>query len=306
VKVLVIGQGSIGKRHARILREEGHSVATVSRFPQEGFPNHQTIEEACREFAPGYVVIANRTHEHLEALRHLAATGFSGTVLVEKPLSAVPAGLPRLDFRRALVAYNLRFHPLLQRLSEKLRDEQLISVQIYAGQYLPDWRPQSDYRAAYSSHRAEGGGVLLDLSHEADYLLWLCGGWKRVTGIAGHFSPLEIDSEDLGMFLAETEGCPAASVQVNYLDRKGFREVIVNTRSHTFRVNLVEGTFQEDGVTEHLAVDRDYTYRAMHRSVLEDEQTICCDISQGMEICRFIDAIKRSSHKGVWITSHEA
>ena len=201
MKALVLGQGAIGKRHSRVLQEDGWEVASVSQYPQDGFRNFFDLEKACNEFSPEYVVIANRTRDHLATIQSLTKLEFTGIVLVEKPIGMGTVELPPCNFRKFFVGYNLRFHPLIQKLFQKLHAEKLVSFQVYAGQYLPDWRPQSDYRTSYSSHQEEGGGVLLDLSHEADYLLWLCGNWRRVSALSGKFSSLDIDSEDVGTFL---------------------------------------------------------------------------------------------------------
>src|SRR5690606_29956228 len=76
------------------------------------------------------------------------------------------------------VAYNLRFMPSAIRLKELLTEQivgRIHSVSIEVGQYLPDWRPATDYRKNVSACKKLGGGVLLELSHELDYLTWLFG-----------------------------------------------------------------------------------------------------------------------------------
>src|ERR1041384_5415448 len=109
---LVIGFGSIGQRHARVLEARGHAVAVVSRRAVEHARRYPDPAAALAEFRQDYVVIANETGLHRETLRALLAARFAGTVLVEKPLFHDVAGDDPAEAARTYVAYNLRFHPL--------------------------------------------------------------------------------------------------------------------------------------------------------------------------------------------------
>ena len=120
---------------------------------------------------------------------------------------------------RVFVAYNFRFHPVLNYLRKELKDQQVISTNIYCGQYLPGWRPNTDYRKCYSSSKKEGGGVLRDLSHEIDYAIWLFGEYEKLTAIGGKYSSLEIDSEDCISILLKMEKCNIVNITLNYLDK---------------------------------------------------------------------------------------
>ena len=207
MNALVVGHGSIGARHARILKDEGCAVGVVSGRlgPAVRF---KTLADGLKQHDPLYVVVANRTADHKSTIHALAAAGYTGRVLVEKPLFSSLSPLPTHQFQSLHVAYNLRFHPVLRALHGAIEGHRVLSVQAYAGQYLPDWRTGRDYRDSYSADRAQGGGVLRDLSHEFDYLGWLLGPWIRATALGGHLSTLEIDSEDVAVVLAAYTACP--------------------------------------------------------------------------------------------------
>ena len=215
MKALVIGYGSIGKRHARLLQDLGIDVAVVSRRKVDATPLYDATPEAVADWNPDYVVVASRTHEHRNDLSALAISDFQGTVLIEKPLFDRDVDVPGHGFENVFVAYNMRFHLVLRRFRELLDKTTPYAVHAYVGQYLPDWRPDTDYRQGYSANKAQGGGVLRDLSHELDTLNWLLGGWTRMTALGGHFSHLEIDSDDVFSVLFETRRCPVASIQMN-------------------------------------------------------------------------------------------
>ena len=263
MRALVLGYGSIGERHARLLVERKCSVAVVSRRSIDFAPHYSELSHALSDWQPEYVVVADRTSEHRRAMETLVKHGFRGRVLIEKPLFDCLSALPRHSFSLAAVAYNLRCHPLLTKLKSLLDDtDQLVTANISVGSYLPDWRPNTDYRQSYSAKRAEGGGVLRDLSHELDYALWLFGSWRRLTASGGHFSHLEIDSDDSYTLLMETQRCPLVSIHMNYLDRVPRREILVNTDQHTVRVDLINNTMMIDGVQKTVRAVRVDTYRA--------------------------------------------
>ena len=93
----------------------------------------------------------------------------------------------------------------MQRLHNELAAQKILTIEARVGFWLPDWRPARDYRETSSASRAEGGGVLADLSHEMDYLLWFAGAWRRVCALGGKVSDLELDVEDAAVLLVETE-----------------------------------------------------------------------------------------------------
>ena len=172
MKALVIGFGSIGARHARILEELGCQVAVVSRRDVEFLFVYPTLNAALDSESPDIIVVANETSAHVEMLKLAATLGFKGTMLIEKPVFSQMHALPPLPFNSTYIAYNLRFHPVIQRLKALLSMEKVFSVQAYVGQYLPEWRPSIDYRKSYSANIALGGGALRDISHELVFISW--------------------------------------------------------------------------------------------------------------------------------------
>ncbi|MDA8094291.1 MAG: Gfo/Idh/MocA family oxidoreductase [Betaproteobacteria bacterium] len=301
MKSLVVGYGSIGTRHARLLTDLGCRTAVVSKR-EVNFPiRYASLRDAIQSESPEYVVLSNETSGHYETLTELAATGFTGTVLVEKPLFGHFQEFPPYPFQNVFVAYNLRFHPIIQRLRNALEGQTILSVQGYVGQYLPEWRPSTDYRTCYSARAELGGGVLRDLSHELDYLLWILGGWRHVAAVGGHYSPLEINSDDVYSLMLVTPACPVVSLQINYLDRKGRRLLIINTVEHTYTADLVAGTLEVDKTPEVFSVDRDHTYRKMHEALISDDTSVVCSLQEGLETLRLIDAAEESAKRREWV-----
>ena len=208
-RILIAGLGSIGKRHLRLAREllpkadirilRHHATSEVPEFSNGCFFN---IEEAI-VFAPQIAVIASPAPFHIATAQYLAEAGVH--LLIEKPLSAVLDGVTQLletcqkQGTVLLTGYNLRFLPSLQRFRDLLGENvigKVLSVRCEIGQYLPSWRPDSDYRQGESARHELGGGALLELSHELDYLHWIFGEVDWVKATLCRQSSLEIDVED--------------------------------------------------------------------------------------------------------------
>lgn len=299
-KALVIGYGSIGRRHARILSELGCDVAVVSRRQLDEVHHFADIGDAVRTMSPDYAVVANETSGHVEAVDALAAAGFDGKLLIEKPMGGT---VEKGRFAQVAVAYNLRFHPAVSRLADILESETIVAMQVYCGQYLPDWRPGTDYRQSYSADPERGGGVLRDLSHELDLLLWLAGPCRRIAAIGGRLGALEIASDDCWALLLELERCRCATLQVNYLDRPGRRQIIVNTIGHTYVVDFAKAALICDGQAQEFAIDRDESYRAQHRAAIAGDTSYLCSLNEGARVMELIAAAERAAREHVWVAA---
>ena len=208
-RVLIVGLGSIGKRHLRLARGLIPNADIRVLRHQNNNEEHEysngsfnNLDEAVA-FKPQIAVIASPASFHVSTSQALAENGVH--LLVEKPLSSSPSGVSRLletcrDKNLVLLTgYNLRFLPSLQRYRDLL-DERIIgnifSVRCEIGQYLPTWRPDTDYRMSVSARSEMGGGVLLELSHELDYLGWIFGEVEWIKATLSQQSELEIDVED--------------------------------------------------------------------------------------------------------------
>ncbi|MFD0673674.1 Gfo/Idh/MocA family protein [Cohnella sp. GCM10027633] len=302
MNVLIVGYGSIGQRHAELFEQLDCKVGIVSRRDSELSRDcYHSVAYALAASTWDIIVIANRTAEHFFTLNDIIRLKYTGIVLVEKPIFDELKELGELPFRKVLVSYNLRFHPGVQKLRHLLIGEKTISAHFYVGQYLPGWRPGQDYRDSYSASKEMGGGVLRDLSHELDLLQYLTGRWTRLSAIGGTYSHLQIDSDDIFSILLQTDRCPVATVQLNYLDRITQRQIIVNTDRHTFSLDLIKGTLNVDGVVESFDLERNATYLVQHRQLLNEDFTQICSLEEGMNVLRMIEAIESASIREVWM-----
>ena len=233
--VLVAGAGSIGRRHLGNLRKlglnrlgacdpsTGRLEYVASEFQAECF---SSLENGLERFQADAVLVCTPPVHHVaQATRALRA---GAHVFIEKPLSDRMDGVEELREEAARrgavvqVGYNLRFHPVIQKLKELVDAAavgQILWAHVEAGSYLPDWRPWQDYRESYTARRELGGGILLDGSHEIDYVTWLFGAPREVACMAGRVSQLELNVEDCATVLLGFPGGTRADVHLDLIQR---------------------------------------------------------------------------------------
>ena len=187
-KVLIVGFGSAGKRHASNAVLLGYQVVIVTFINQSKFPCYSSLEQAIIKEEPQYAIIASPTYRHVSELK--ICRSYNIPCLVEKPLSTTEVNLNLKDNdsptdTRYFVAYLMRYHPLVKKLKLDLPSiGRLYDANLSSGQYLPWWRPDSDYRKCYSAFAEQGGGVLLDSSHEIDLINYLFGDVSALTAVS--------------------------------------------------------------------------------------------------------------------------
>jgi predicted dehydrogenase len=298
-KILVVGYGSIGKRHAGVLSEMGHSVSLVTRQVVQNYLYYESVEQALLSDKFDYVVIASPTSFHVETLSVLINFQFRGKILVEKPLFDKQYDFEIENNQPIYVGYNLRFNETLFFLKQLLSDEQLISFSVRVGQYLPTWRINTDYRENYSAHKKLGGGVLRDLSHELDYSTWICGDCVEITALGGHFSDLEIDSDDIYSILMRCQHCPIVTLHMDYLSQFNRREVYVQTKKHTYFADLINNVLLID--EKKMTFKHINTYAKQHEAILKNDIRQLCNFHQGAKIVKLIDIIETANESRKWI-----
>lgn len=298
-RAVVVGAGSIGARHATVLTSLGLEVAFVSARTDLDLASFATVSDAVTQFAPDYVVIATDTATHAASASSLADAGYRGPLLVEKPLAIESKLLT--PFARVGVGFNLRFHPVVRRLSELLEGVEVYTVEAYAGQHLSTWRPGRDVNQQYSAHRSRGGGVLRDLSHEFDYLALLFGPCVGVFARGGRVADVTVDSDDAWAIVAQYQNAPLLTLQLNYLDSTARRRLVITTSMGSIAADLVAGTITSSAGEESFVVNRDDTYRAMHEAMLAGGGV--ASISEASATDQTVSMVELSSTEQRWLAS---
>jgi len=235
MKILVVGYGSIGKRHIKNILKISNNQIIVCTKHKDNFlyKNNCIVHESlndCLKEKPDIGLITNVTSLHAETAIKLAKSNCH--LLIEKPLSHSVKNIKKLlnilekNNSTTLMGCNLRFHPCIKKIRElilKKRIGDIISVKVENGSYLPDWHPKEDYRLGYSARNALGGGVLLTMIHELDYLIWFFGEVKDVFSITGKFSNLKISADDLSAMLIRFKNKVIGEIHLDYFQRSRIR-----------------------------------------------------------------------------------
>jgi predicted dehydrogenase len=329
-RILIVGLGSIGTRHLTIarnlfpeadIRVLRHQVCLS--IPEYADGCFSIIDEAIA-FLPQIAVIANPAPFHVTVAQQLAVKGVH--LLIEKPLSSSIGGVTQLietchKKRTVLqIGYNLRFLPSLQRFSNFLLDNvigRVLSVRCEIGQYLPSWRPDTDYRQRVSARRELGGGALLELSHELDYLRWIFGEVEWVNATLSHQSTLEIDVEDtahliLGFVSADDNFQLIGAVNLDFIRHDTTRSCTAIGENGTLRWNGLTGVVElyEAGGKEwrelfHYPHQRDYSYQAEWQNFIDcinEHNTPLVTGEDGLKILEIIEAARISAASGRLVT----
>lgn len=291
MNVLVLGYGSAGKRHLRLLAPLVSQLAVVSSQKVIEFPVYATIEEAFVAFSPTHIVVSTITSAHADALNTLKHLGFAGKVLVEKPLFSYSDEY-RPDYPFTVhVAYQLRFHPLIAALKKELEKHEPLSAHVYVGQHLVQWRPDRNAKDTYSAHKSQGGGVTRDLSHELDLIQYLFGPIEEAYAMAARTSDLTVDSEDVVAFVLRAECCPVVSLQMNYLDHVARREWLITTTDVSLKADLIAKKLFINQEMRSIEVEGDEAYRVMHAAWLFGQDDMLCSLKQGLTLMTWIESV---------------
>jgi predicted dehydrogenase len=205
MKILVVGMGSIGRRHYENLKDIGYQVIGIDVGKEFDY------DVDC-------AFICTPTQFHVQHASEFIKRGIP--VFIEKPLTHSLEELEKItklakQFKTiTMVACNNRFHPSLIKAKSIANTGKVVFARAEAGYFLPFWR-KTDYRQSYSA--SEYGGIILDDIHSYDYMSWLFGNIKDIKTVCGKVSNLEIRKEDIAETSILFESGVAGSIHCDYL-----------------------------------------------------------------------------------------
>jgi len=249
MKVLIVGLGSIAKKHIKAIRKiDVHAkiFALRSGLSNNSVQGVKNINEKELElYSFDFAIISNPTYIHEDYIIKFSKKNIP--LLIEKP------PIHNLDNAKKImyqikddniftyVAFNMRFHPCIIFLKKYLNNnsKKINEVNIYAGSYLPKWRPGTDYKKSYSSNYNMGGGVHLDLIHELDYCLHLFDKPNDYKSFIEKKSSLEITSPDYAHYVLNYFSF-IATITLNYYRPVEKREIEIIFENDVLLVNLLD------------------------------------------------------------------
>ena len=245
-----IGLGSIATRHINNLKtilgnDASIDVLRSGKGKELSDELNSKIDKVCysaSELEEHYdaLFITNPTSKHYDTLKeHLNRSDF---FFVEKPVfetgdedisEFVDSG------KEFYTACPLRYTNVIQYLKKNIDFSKVYSMRCISSSYLPDWRPGTDYRNTYSAHKELGGGVAIDLIHEWDYINYMIGSPVDVKSMIVKKSDLEIDSDDIAVYIAEYKD-KIVELHLDYFGRKTIRRIELFCKDDTITADLVD------------------------------------------------------------------
>lgn len=323
MKYLFVGLGSIGQRHLKNLRETtSERILAYKTNPKKNQAfaikyNVEVFSDFNKALAekPDIVFITNPTSLHLPFALKAAKQGCH--LFIEKPISRDLKDVDKLfkivSRKKTVcqVAFQLRFHPnllLIKKLIEDKRIGKILFSRIEAGQYLPDWHPGEDYQTGYAARKNLGGGVILTLIHELDYVYWLFGEIESISAYVDKISSLKIDVEDMAAIIARTKAGVILEIHLDYIQRPMSRSCrIVGDRGKIEwdyiknEVKLFIGKNNKPKVFKAKNFEKNKMYQdeLYHflRCVARREEP-SPKVKEVKAVMEFVAAIKKSAHDG--------
>ena len=321
--VLIVGYGSIGKKHLENFLQFKDIQLTVytkrndlQLLRENGIKISDSLTECLKE-NPDVGVITNETSLHIPIAIKLAKEGLD--LFLEKPLSN---SLKDVEKLRAIVkkkklitqiGCNLRFHPCIKKIKSLIEHQKIgriISAQVQNYSYLPDSHRWEDYRKSYAARKDLGGGVILtNAIHEIDYLYWFFQEVENVISISGKFSDLDIKAEDYVSGLLKFKNKIIGELHMDYFQRPDFRsckirgtkgEIYWNSDDNCVNIyNINKKKWEtkfDNGFSHNLDTYSSYVEELKHflKCVKHRKETIN-DLEQGVRTLKNALAIKKAS-----------
>lgn len=179
-KIGIIGFGSIAKKHTNAIYKINKKIEII-KISKKKQQNYFTISSAILLGLDG-VIICSPADSHLRYIEILNKEKIP--FIVEKPicvhhqikiLEKIIKNLKKKT--TSMLGYQFRYDEILVKFKKILEENRIgiiDDVKIYCNSYLPKWR-KKDYRKSVSVSKPRGGGVLHELSHEIDYMIWFFG-----------------------------------------------------------------------------------------------------------------------------------
>jgi predicted dehydrogenase len=322
LKILLVGLGSIGKRHLRNIISIGYNeIDIVSRsgiLPEEfaALTVHKTVEEAVEQNKYDAAVLCVPTAQHLPAFKELVLAEIP-LIYLEKPVSHSYEGIDEIvqlleqNRNKVVVGFDMHYDLGLLKVKELLDSGtigKLVSANAQVGQYLPDWRPHEDYSKGMSAKRETGGGVMLDLVHEFDYLHWLVGDAKTIASFNKNSGALQIETEDIAEVMVRFTNGVLGTIHLDYLQQKLVRNCLFTGSEGSIIWNLAEskvswiGRNKEEQIFTYKEHERNDRFIAIMKAFLNNEDdNRLTSFNNGLASLKMVLAAKYSSDHSIFV-----
>ena len=292
-KVLIIGSGSIQKTHMKVLRLIDKNIIIHTIPTRKNLKNEL---KKLKKFNPEYIVICSPSSFHYHHFLFIEKNFQNKIVLIEKPLFIKFYSIGKNLNNKYFVGYNLRFHPVIIYLKKFLQKKKILSINIISHSFLPSWR-KKNYKHSVTAKKKLGGGVLLELSHELDFLKWLFKKVKILQVYNKQISELKINTDDILNVSGQANTKSFFNLNINFFSRINCRKIKVDGNKFSIEGDLINNTIKiVINDKEDLKIFKNFniknTFRSLHLELMSQKLKHSCTIFEGLEVMKLIDKIK--------------
>jgi predicted dehydrogenase len=318
--LLIVGSGSVGRRHAKNFHALGCQVSCVDprrdRLEQVGrelsikhqFTDLQSAWVHAHEFSG--VVVCSPPKFHVKQSR--AALELGLPVLLEKPASVDEASCRPLQSAvrsggKLLVGYTYRWWPPIVRFKTLINNRTVGSLRharFVMSAHLADWHPWERYQDFFMASRELGGGALLDESHFIDLMLWFFGIPERIFARIDRISDLDIETDDVVDIIATYPNGFRVTIHLDLFGRPHEKQIVVAGEEGTVQclfgpdVVRIGRSPGQEWETETFSLERNDMFMGVAREFLEliegSRSQMTCTIDDGMNVLNVLDTCRQS------------
>jgi predicted dehydrogenase len=310
--ILIVGYGSIGKRHYNNLKTIGYKNISIVRSGKGIIKDeindedkiYYDLDEALK-FDPEIVFITNPTSYHIDSALKAAKAGCH--IFIEKPVSnsinKCDKLLAVIEEKKliTMVGFQFRFHPFLIRLKEMLKNKEITNiyrVEACYSEYLPNWHPWEEYKLSYASRKELGGGVILTLTHSLDYLYWIFGEISKIQATYNKLELLDTNVEDdiASLNLKFASGL-LGHVHLDFFGRPPKHFLSIFSDNFNINIDFIKNIMTQefnDGRTKELNLEKSFERNDMYLNeilhffeCISNRTQTMIPLSSGIEILKY-------------------
>lgn len=237
-KILIIGFGSIGRKHYKVIKKFSISTNIKIISSQSKIPNKIHNFKDAVKFDPDLIIISTTTDLHLKYVKLVEKYFQNKKILIEKPLFKNKTNL-NIKKNTYYIGYHFRFDPVINFIKKEVQKQKIFSIICQNYSYLPNWRPKRKYSQTSSANKKFGGGVLRDLSHELDFIIWIFGKIKIRFAKNNKISNLKVNTDDNILINGWTKKVEDITFSMNFFSKILKRKIYIFGNNINIEANLI-------------------------------------------------------------------
>lgn len=337
VRLVVVGAGLIGERHARLAvrHPDVELAAIIDPNPQK---SELATELSCQLLSSlndinsntcDAVIIATPNSDHLDS--GLVSLELGLPCLIEKPIADTLENAKKLAFAFTeqniplLIGHHRRYHNFAARAKEIIENQEF-GVPVLASIIWAVRKPDSYFEQGAWRTKSDGGPLLINFIHEADLLLYIFGKVATVQATVSSTQRKQSVEDTAAIILTFESGViativlsDAALTPWSFEGASGENPNIAETGISSWRVGCSHGSFEfpslniwtdsQDGVgdwSRKLKQEKEKVYQVepLYEQLSHFVDLIrgtvskpICNGHDGVEALRLVERIKQSTNR---------